>query len=235
MTPRHVAVLLDGHTDWARANDLPEAQAYRLACRKQLQIARWCQHLGIQVLTLQVVPPTHGILEHPAVMADWDHVITHLRAGWIGARDLVVRHVGDTRRLPAELADRIRSVCTPPADKAAEQRFTVNLALGYEGRTEMVDALRTVLDTAHRNGRSLDEVARTLDAEDIGSALASRHPLPVDLMIRTTGPRHFSAFLPWQAAYAEFYFSTKPAPALTRADLEEAFASYARRSRRYGK
>lgn len=234
MTPRHVAVLLDGHAQWAAAGGLTESEAFRASCAKQVDVARWCHDLGARTVTLRVVPHTGTAPDHVSAEADWDRMLEDFRKGWEGAPAIALNHLGDPGRLPAGLADRLRAACTP-ADTGARPSFQVNLAVGYDGHDELLDALRSVLRAAQDGGRGLDEVAVSLAAEDLGEQLASRTLPPVDLFVRAAGGQHLSGFLPWQSVYAEFYFSHVPAPALTRDDLAVAFADYSRRNRRYGK
>jgi short-chain Z-isoprenyl diphosphate synthase len=240
MTPRHVAVLLDGNAQWAAARGLTEVEAFRAVCAKQVDVARWCHDLGARAVTLRVVPHTGAAPDHVPAEADWDRMLEDFRMGWEGAPDIALTHLGDLGRLPAWLADRLRAACTPtgtgtPKGTGAQPSFQVNLAVGYDGHDELLDALRSVLRAAQDAGRGLDEVAVGLEAEDLGERLVSRTLPPVDLFVRAAGGQHLSGFLPWQSVYSEFYFSDVPAPALTRDDLAMAFADYSSRNRRYGK
>ncbi|WOX17113.1 undecaprenyl diphosphate synthase family protein [Streptomyces sp. N50] len=234
MTPRHVAVLLDGHAQWAAAKGLTESEGFRASCAKQVDVARWCHDLGAHTVTLRVVPHPGAAPDHLPAEADWDRMLEAFRNGWEGAPAIALNHLGDLGRLPAGLADRLRAACTP-AVTGARPSLQVNLAVGYDGHDEVLDALRSVLRTAQDGGRGLDEVAVSLAADDLGERLASRTLPPVDLFVRAAGGQHLSGLLLWQSVYSEFHFSDIPAPALTRDDLAVAFADYSGRNRRYGK
>ncbi|WP_432004779.1 undecaprenyl diphosphate synthase family protein [Streptomyces parvus] len=235
MTPRHVAVLLDGHAQFAEEQGVSEAMAYRAGCAKQLEIARWCHARGADTVTLEILPPTRtDPHEDIAADAEWAAVLDDFLVGWDGARDIALNHLGDPARLPVKLADRFRASAAR-RDAATQGSFQVNLALGYDGHGEILDAVRATLHRAQADGRGLTDVAAALDVESLETQLASGPLPPVDLIIRAGGGQYLSGFLLWQSAYAEFYFSGTPAPALTQDDLAAAFADYARRNRRYGK
>ena len=98
----------------------------------------------------------------------------------------------------------------------------VNIAVGYGGRQEIVDAVRSVLREAAAKGTSLEDMADLLNVEDISSHLY------------TSGEQRLSGFMTWQSAYSEFYFCRALWPDFTRVDFLRALRDYANRSRRFG-
>ena len=125
--------------------------------------------------------------------------------------------------------------------KAAEERtrgrmegVEVNLAVGYGGRREITDAVRSLLYEQSAAGRTLEELAEILDVEHIAEHLYTRGQPDPDLVIRTSGEQRLSGFLLWQSAHSEFYFHDANWPDFRRTDFLRALRSYAGRQRRYG-
>ena len=110
----------------------------------------------------------------------------------------------------------------------------VNIAVGYGGRQEIVDAVRSVLLEAAAEGTSLESLAEQLSVEDISSHLYTADMPDPDLLIRTSGEQRLSGFMTWQSAYSEFYFCRALWPDFTRVDFLRALRDYANRSRRFG-
>lgn len=228
MTPHHLGVILDGGTRWADAHKESAAEAYRRSCVKQLEVVEWCRKVGVAEVTLFVPPPSASMPDEQ-MEAVWGQVLDGLRH----TPTATLNHIGDPALLPVGLAAMLRSYAERTA--ADDSGFTVNLVLGYEGRSEILDALRSILLTARDEGRSLAETVARLDTEQLGANLLTATLPPLDLVIRTAGDRHLSGFLPWQAAYAEYHFTATAAPEFTRGDLTAALADYSRRNRRFGK
>ena len=110
----------------------------------------------------------------------------------------------------------------------------VNVCVGYGGRQELTDAMRALLLAEAAKGRSLEEVASTLEVDHIADHLYTKGQPDPDLVIRTSGEQRLSGFLLWQSVHSEFYFSDVLWPAFRRVDLLRAMRSYAARERRFG-
>jgi short-chain Z-isoprenyl diphosphate synthase len=117
-------------------------------------------------------------------------------------------------------------------DRATDADLTV--AVGYDGRQEIVDAVRSLLDHQANTGRTLAELANRLTADDIAAHLYTSGAPDPDLVIRTSGEMRMSGFLLWQAAYAELYFCDVYWPAFRKIDFFRALRAYAGRRRRFG-
>ncbi len=110
----------------------------------------------------------------------------------------------------------------------------VNLAVGYGGRGEIVDAVRSIIAKHQGQGGSLEELAASLTPEQIGEHLYTGGQADPDLVIRTSGEQRLSDFLLWQSAHSEFYFVEALGPDLREVDFLRAIRDYATRDRRYG-
>jgi short-chain Z-isoprenyl diphosphate synthase len=110
----------------------------------------------------------------------------------------------------------------------------VTLAVGYGGRQEVIDALRSLLHERAEQGATLADVAETITTGDIARHLYTAGQPDPDLVIRTSGEQRLSNFLLWQSAYSELYFCEAYWPAFREIDFLRALRSFAARQRRYG-
>ena len=110
----------------------------------------------------------------------------------------------------------------------------VNVAVGYGGRREIADAVRSLLQEHAGKGTSIEELAELLDAEHIAEHLYTRGQPDPDLVIRTSGEQRLSGFLLWQSAHSEFYFCEAYWPDFRKVDFLRALRAFTARHRRYG-
>ena len=111
----------------------------------------------------------------------------------------------------------------------------VNVAVGYGGREEIAQAVRDALAEAAAQGRTLEEVARSLSVRDIAEHLYTKGQPDPDLLIRTSGEQRLSGFLLWQSVHSEYYFCEVNWPAFRRVDFLRALRDFASRERRLGR
>ncbi len=110
----------------------------------------------------------------------------------------------------------------------------VNVAIGYGGRQEIADAVRSMLLDAQEKGTSMEELAESVDVDMIGRHLYTGDQPDPDLVIRTSGEQRLSGFMLWQTAHSEYYFCDVFWPAFRKVDFLRALRDYAVRHRRYG-
>ena len=110
----------------------------------------------------------------------------------------------------------------------------VNIAVGYGGRREIADAVRSLLQEHAERGTSLEELAEVIDVEHIAEHLYTKGQPDPDLVIRTSGEQRLGGFLLWQSAQSEFYFCEAYWPDFRRVDFLRAIRAYTQRDRRYG-
>jgi short-chain Z-isoprenyl diphosphate synthase len=230
--PKHVAMIIDGNRRWAKQLGYESAaHGHRAGAAKMREFLEWCDDLGIQVVTLYLLSSDNLTNRPSAELSDLIEIIAELAEELSHYRDWRVQHVGSDQGLPAPLV---------AALDAAEQRTAgnrglhVNLAVGYGGRTEITDAMRSIVAAHHAEGRSLEDLAERLTPELIGEHLYTGGQPDPDLMIRTSGEQRLSDFMLWQAAHSEFYFVEALGPDLRRVDFLRAVRDYANRHRRFG-
>ena len=234
--PHHVGIILDGNRRHGRANGLIDPEIiYRLGASKLDDILAWSIELKIPMLTLWVFSPDN--LARPeaeigGILGALEAKMRELAADpHIRRRGVRVAAIGRRDILPPAL---LTSIDAAAAATQANDLITVTLAVGYGGREEIADAVRSLLSDYAERGFSTAEAAAAVSPEAIRSHLyLSAMPDP-DLIIRTSGEQRLSNFLMWQAAYSELVFVPMHWPDFDKAALEGAIAEYARRERRFG-
>ena len=195
------------------------------------EFLRWCDDVGIRVVSLYLLSNDNLRKRDSRELEDLIEIIAELADEVAHERDWRVKHVGRADALPADLARVL-------AD--AEQRtrdhpgLHVNLAVGYGGRGEIVDAVRSIIAKHDEEGGSLEELAASLTPEQIGEHLYTGGQPDPDLVIRTSGEQRLSDFLLWQSAHSEFYFVEALGPDLREVDFLRAIRDFASRDRRFG-
>src|SRR5690606_7229925 len=155
-------------------------------------------------------------------------IIADLAADPSRAADWRIQHVGTTDGLPEPLV----AVLTAAQDRTAGNRgLHVNLAVGYGGRREIADAMRSIVRDHGSKGGSIDDLAGILTPELIGEHLYTQGQPDPDLIIRTSGEQRLSDFMLWQSAHSEFYFVEALGPDLREVDFLRALRAYATRHR----
>ncbi|MGO1851527.1 isoprenyl transferase [Microbacterium sp.] len=231
--PHHVAMIIDGNRRWARQLGFDTAaHGHRAGAAKMEEFVAWCDDIGVEVVTLYLLSNDNVVKRDATEITDLIEIIAGL-AGRLSRRgDWRVQHVGRSDNLPEHLVDALRDAETLTA---ANVGLHVNLAAGYGGRYEIVDAVRQIIQKHSSNGGSLDELGASLTPETIGEHLYTRGQPDPDLVIRTSGEQRLSDFLVWQSAHSEFYFMEALGPDLREIDFLRAIRDYTTRERRFGK
>lgn len=230
--PRHVAMMIDGNRRWARQLGYSSAaHGHRAGAAKMREFLRWCDDLGVGVVSLYLLSTDNLTKRDSQELSDLIEIIAELADELSRERDWRVQHVGRADLLPTDLA---RVLADTDARTAAHAGMHVNLAVGYGGRSEIVDAVRSIITKHDERGGSLEELAASLTPEQIGEHLYTGGLPDPDLVIRTSGEQRLSDFLLWQSAHSEFYFVEALGPDLREVDFLRAIRDFASRDRRYG-
>ena len=232
--PRHIAVLADGNRRWARSNapDEPLVVGYQAGADKLKEFVRWCDEVGIGVITLWVLSTENLTRSEADEVAPLLEVIERLVVDLAGTGTWRVQVVGDLALLPETMAEHLREAEEATAGRTG---MHVNIAVSYGGRQELRDAVRSLLAAQAERGTSLSELAETLEIDHISEHLYTAGQPDPDLIIRTSGEQRLSGFLMWQSAHSEFYFCEALWPDFRKVDFIRALRSYAQRERRYGR
>ncbi len=225
-------MILDGNRRWARQNSLVSVgHGHRAGAAKFREFLVWCDDFGVKVTTLYLLSTDNLGGRAEGELHDLFEIIADLADELSHFRDWRVQHVGSSENLPEALAASLA---------AAEHRTSnntgmhINLAVGYGGRREIADAMRSIVRQHASEGKSLDALAEVLTPELIGEHLYTGGQPDPDLVIRTSGEQRLSDFMLWQSAHSEFYFVEALGPDLREVDFLRAMRDFATRVRRFG-
>lgn len=227
--PCHVGVIVDGNRRWARESGATTAEGHRQGAAKIAEFLSWCEELSIELVTIWMLS-TDNFSRPPEELEALYQIIESAVEEYTEA-GYTVRIAGSTHLLPARVHGRIGQLI---AAAQPTRELTVNLAIGYGGRQEIVDAMREILLEGAAAGRSVEEIAETLSIEAISEHLYTRGQPDPDLIIRTSGEQRMSGFLLWQSVHSEYWFCETYWPGFRRTDFLRALRDYCRRERRYG-
>ncbi|MFV2009635.1 MULTISPECIES: isoprenyl transferase [unclassified Micromonospora] len=231
--PGHVGVMCDGNRRWAREMGFVDPNdGHRVGAAKIKHLLNWCDQAGIGHVTLYLLATDN--LRRPAreldpLLSIIEDLVTELAEEGNPWR---LRIVGALDLLPGSTATALKAA--QERTQTRSEGAQVNIAVGYGGRREIADAVRSLLQEHAKSGGTLEELAEVLDVDHIAEHLYTRGQPDPDLVIRTSGEQRLSGFLLWQSAHSEFYFCDVNWPDFRRVDFLRALRSYANRQRRYG-
>jgi short-chain Z-isoprenyl diphosphate synthase len=228
--PRHVGVMCDGNRRWARSAGLTDVSGgHQKGADKIFELLQWCQESGVEVVTLWLLSTDN--LARPASELDPLLRIIEGTVRELATQNWHLNPMGALDLLPADTARTLKDAGEVTADRTG---LLVNVAVGYGGRREIADAVRSLLQMHATKGTTIEELAEILDVEHIAEHLYTAGQPDPDLVIRTSGEQRLGGFLLWQSAHSEFYFCDAYWPAFRRVDFLRALRSYAARHRRFG-
>jgi len=228
--PRHVGVMCDGNRRWARSAGLADVSGgHQAGADKIFEVLQWCRQSGVEVVTLWLLSTDN--LARPAAELEPLLRIIEDTVCELAAQNWHVNPMGALDLLPADTARVLKDAAEATVAQAG---LLVNVAVGYGGRREIADAVRSLLQDHATRGTTIEELAEILDVEHIAEHLYTAGQPDPDLVIRTSGEQRLGGFLLWQSAHSEFYFCDAYWPAFRRVDFLRALRSYAARQRRFG-
>jgi undecaprenyl diphosphate synthase len=227
--PKHVAIIMDGNGRWAAQQHLPRIAGHRKGIQSVREIITFSRELEINTLTLYAFSSENW--HRPAteisqlMMLLERYLKKELKT--MMTNEIRFRAIGQIERLPESVVRSIRSV---EEKTEKNNRMTLVLALSYGGQTEIVDAIKEVVEDLQQEKISIKE----LDESLFSTYLYTREIPDPDLMIRTSGEVRISNFFLWQLAYTELYFTKTLWPDFKRKDFLLALLDYQSRERRFG-
>ncbi|MWA06242.1 isoprenyl transferase [Actinomadura sp. LD22] len=230
ITPRHVGVILDGNRRWARSMGLADVNhGHQRGADKISELLQWSTEAGVEHVTLWLLSTDN--LNRPANELDPLLEIIENTVRELADEGWHVKPVGALDLLPDKTARVLKDAGEATSGAPG---LIVNVAVGYGGRREIADAVRSLLIEQASRGTSIEELAEGLEVEHIAEHLYTRGQPDPDLVIRTSGEQRLSGFMLWQSAHSEFYFCEVHWPDFRKVDFLRAMRSYAARHRRYG-
>ena len=230
MPPKHIAIIMDGNGRWAKQRGLPRTAGHSAGAEAFRRIANYCRTLGVRYLTVYAFSTENWKRSQEEVSGIMKLLGAYLREA---LRDMEKNHVrfrffGDLSRLSPDL----QKLCLEAQSKSLEFRdeVQVNFCLNYGGRDEIIRAVRAFAADVAAGKRDVSELTEEMFSGYLDSASV---PDP-ELVIRPSGEKRTSNFLPWQTVYSEFVYMNVLWPDFAPAHLDEAIAEYHRRNRRFG-
>ena len=223
LIPYHLGLILDGNRRWAEERGLPAQEGHRRGSKKLEELIQWVKERGVKILTIFVFSTENW--QRPKREVDFLFGLAKRMVNnsleKLNRQKIKVRVIGQREKLPESLKTAITK-----AEKLTQnnQEMTLNFALSYGGRAEIVEAIKNIIQKKF----SPDKITEEVISQNLWTS-------ELDLLIRTGKEQRLSNFLIWQAAYSELYFSQKYWPDFTEKDLDEALQDFVQRQRRFGK
>ncbi|GAB6175883.1 polyprenyl diphosphate synthase [Desulfobaculum senezii] len=223
--PRHLAVIMDGNGRWAKAQGMPRSEGHKAGTASAKRLVTECRKLGIRHVTLYTFSRENWARPKKEISFLFDLLVRFMNREMASLIEQGIRLniLGDLSELPLVTRQAVKRAVSQSKDGT---EMTLNLALNYSGRDEILRACRQLA----AEGARPEDITEDAIAERLYTA---GQPDP-DLIIRTSGELRLSNFLLWQAAYAEFYFTPTHWPDFDEAHLHDALAAFAGRGRRFG-
>jgi tritrans,polycis-undecaprenyl-diphosphate synthase [geranylgeranyl-diphosphate specific] len=232
--PGHIGVILDGNRRWARSRGLAPWKGHEQGARKMEDFLDWCDEIDeIRSITLYTFSTENFKRSEKEVTEIFrllkEHLNSLLKDERVMRKEIRVKMLGRVEMLPEEFQDLIRQV---EEKTAHHQKKYFNFAIAYGGRTEIVDAVRSLAQNVKEEKLRLDDInEKTLETYLYTAHLPNCSP---DMIIRTSGEVRLSNFLTWQGAYSELCFVDVYWPDFRKLDLMRAIRMYQHRQRRFG-
>lgn len=230
--PHHIGVILDGNRRYARKKGMDATEGHAFGADKVEQLLKWSWKLGIKIVTIYAFSTENFNRTPDEVKRLMELLVESLlklkNEPLIKNNQVKVKVIGRRDQFSEKINNLIDEVETATKDY---ENFILNIAIGYGGRAEIVDAVKKIISKIENKDLSINDINEKTISENL---YTEGLPDP-DLIIRTSGEERLSGFLLWQSAYSELYFTEIYWPAFRKIDLWRAIRIYQQRERRYGK
>ena len=220
--PSHIAFIMDGNGRWAKKRGMPREYGHIKGAEKFKEVVRHCGDIGINTVTVYAFSTENWQRPENEVSALMKLLSQYIEGAQSELSENKIRFIflGDKSALPEDL--RIKAESLERASK--DYTLTLNIALNYGGRAELVHAFNSLI----KEGKT------EITEKDISSHLYTKDSPDPDLIVRTGGDYRISNFLLYQAAYAELCFTKTLWPDLTNKEIDEIVEDFSSRHRRFG-
>ncbi|TGE35342.1 isoprenyl transferase [Desulfosporosinus fructosivorans] len=227
--PRHIAIIMDGNGRWALKRALPRSMGHRAGVEALRKVVKACSKLGIEVLTVYAFSTENWKRPKDEVGVLMTLLTEYLRKELLELHqsNVVIRTMGKLNDLPPEAQHELAHAMKSTRDNTG---LILNLALNYGGRSEIIDAVKSLSKEVLTGEQRIEEI----DEQSFSEKLYTRGLPDPDLLIRTSGEMRLSNFLLWQLAYTEIVVVEELWPDFGQKALVEAIKAYQKRDRRFG-
>lgn len=219
---KSVGIIMDGNGRWAKARGLSRSEGHRAGAKSIRPVLECLRDLGVMHVTLYAFSTENWKRPKEEVEGIMNLIYAYLERfkEYKDEFDASIKFIGDKSRLP----ERLRKKCIEIEDMSRGRSRTINIALNYGGRDEIVRAVN----------EAIKEGCNPITEADISRHLYTADSLDPDLIIRTGGDLRISNFLIWQSAYSELYVTDTLWPDFGREGVLLAAEEFYKRKRRFG-
>ncbi|HDJ51187.1 MAG TPA: di-trans,poly-cis-decaprenylcistransferase [Thermoprotei archaeon] len=230
--PKHIGIIMDGNRRYAKKLGLDPKMGHIFGAKKLEEVLKWCLELGVREVTLYAFSTENFKRSQDEI----EHIFNLMRSKLreleksevIHKNEVQIRFIGKLELLPDDLRILMKKIEDLTRNY---NKYRLNIAVAYGGRSEIVDAIRNIVKDALKGRIKAEDITE----DTISRYLYTKDSLDPDLIIRTSGEERLSNFLIWQSAYSELYFVDALWPEFTKLDFLLAIRSYQKRERRFGK
>ena len=230
--PKHVAIIMDGNRRYSKLQgNIDVVKGHEIGVDNLEKVLDWSIELGIEIITVYAFstenfnrPPheVEGLMN--LFVTNFKRLVDHEK---IHRNEVKVKVVGRTDLIPESVREAIKEAEDATA-KYDKRLF--NIAIGYDGRMEIIDSIKKIINQVQAGEITVDDV----DEDLVSKNLYTEGLADPNLIIRTSGEERLSGFLLWQSSYSELYFCETLWPELRKVDFVRAIRSYQERERRFG-
>ena len=230
--PKHVAIIMDGNRRYSKLQgNMDVVKGHEIGVDTLEKVLDWSIELGIEIITVYAFStenfnrPEHeveGLMK--LFVKNFKRLVDHEK---IHRNEVKVKVVGRTELIPKNVREAIKEA----EDATAHyNKRLFNIAIGYDGRLEIIDSFKKIIEQVQAGEITIDDV----DEDLVSANLYTEGLADPNLIIRTSGEERLSGFLLWQSSYSELYFCETLWPELRKVDFIRAIRSYQERERRFG-
>jgi tritrans,polycis-undecaprenyl-diphosphate synthase [geranylgeranyl-diphosphate specific] len=230
--PKHVAIIMDGNRRYSKLQgNIDVVKGHEIGVDTLEKVLDWSIELGIEIITVYAFStenfnrPEHeveGLMK--LFVKNFKRLVDHEK---IHRNEVKVKVVGRTDLIPESVREAIQEA----EDATAHYKKRLfNIAIGYDGRLEIIDSFKKIIADVQAGKITIDDV----DEDLVSKNLYTEGLADPNLIIRTSGEERLSGFLLWQSSYSELYFCETLWPELRKVDFIRAIRSYQARDRRFG-
>lgn len=227
--PRHVAIIMDGNGRWAKSRNLSRVFGHKEGVNSVRDIVEASGQLGIKYLTLYTFSTENWKRPRNEITMLMKLLIRSIRneTDRLNKNDVRLIATGDLENLP----EKVLKELSDAMEKTKDNKFmTLNLALSYSGRWDIINAVKKILKEQSESNIDLESI----NEKTFSKYLSTKDIPDPDLLIRTGGEFRISNFLLWQLAYSEIYIDKSYWPDYKRNNFYKAISEFQKRERRFG-
>jgi len=227
--PEHIAIIMDGNGRWAKSKGYPRVVGHKQGVKTVRTVVETCANLGVKFLTLYTFSTENWKRPKNEVSTLMRLIVSSLKdeTEQLHKNNIKLNAIGALDKLPGEVQKELEDARERTKNNT---RMTLNLALSYSGRLELINAIKSISDNVN-NGLINPE---QIDEKMVNRFLFTQNMPDPDLLIRSGGEYRISNFLLWQIAYSEIYVTSKLWPDFSTDDVLDAIRDFQKRERRFG-